>query len=257
MTGGGGIYQQENSQYTKVGKLHLEVEDKKLIKSDICVDGSYSFDGFANKFFSSTPKLDGLKKEFGFEWHDRRNTYMTSSDRNMIVNLSLKIKRLMRSPSTTQKEMDDHWLMTKSFLKMQNQENFKDFTFQIGKEQFKIHKCVLAARSEVLGTMFMSGLDESQKNFSDSITDIDPEVFQLLVNFLYGNKEEFDRKIENYVFGVFRAAHKYQIHVLQDFCVDYITQHCTGPDRAIETFAFASLYDSKELKDLCWDTIKM
>lgn len=239
-------------------KLHLEVTDEKLIKFGvpIQVDGTYKYNKQdTEEIFDpeSLPILNDMRKEFPF----RITNSIVKSPITVKVHLSFKNKRLTRNPSSnSQRSMKDHWTMTKSFLKMQQEDEFKDFEFQVGNQLFKIHKCVFAASSDMLKRMFLSGFDESKKNFSN-ITEIDPEVFQVIVDFVYGNKAEFYRNFENSVFAIYRAAHMYEIKVLQDFCVDFFFEHCTGPDRAIETFTFASFYDLKELKELCWETIRM
>lgn len=146
--------------------------------------------------------------------------------------------------------LDDHWL---SISNIQYQDDFKDFTFIVGNREFKVHKCIFAAKSEVLKTMFTCGFEESESN-STKITDIIPEVFQVLVDFMYGNKEEFLQNIEYFVFSICAAAHKYEIKILQDFCVDHILTGLAGLD-VYGTYAFASFYDLDKLKLPCWKKI--
>ena len=61
---------------------------------------------------------------------------------------------------------------------------FSDVCLCAGGREFKAHKAILATRSPVFGAMFEHEMEESRKGRVE-ISDIDPDVFQELLRFIY------------------------------------------------------------------------
>ena len=62
--------------------------------------------------------------------------------------------------------------------------SFSDVCLCAGGREFKAHKAILATRSPVFGAMFEHEMEESRKGRVE-ISDIDPDVFQELLRFIY------------------------------------------------------------------------
>jgi hypothetical protein len=137
-----------------------------------------------------------------------------------------------------------------------------DFTFIVKGEEssveFKTHKKIMKNTSEVMKTMFLDRWNDQSVKKSSEITDIEPDIFQILVYFIYGDVEEFKEtfKVE-FAFEVFYAAQKYQIENLQKYCVAKIYLELTGIENIVETYTFSDFHDIKDLKLYCWDIIQL
>lgn len=136
-----------------------------------------------------------------------------------------------------------------------------DFTFIVKGEEnsmeFKTHKNIMENASEVMRTMFLDRWKNETDKKSTTITDIEPEIFQILIHFIYGDVEEFEDKFKmEFAFEVFYGAQKYQIENLQKYCISKIYQELTDLENIIETYTFADFHDIKDLKSYCWDIIQ-
>lgn len=77
---------------------------------------------------------------------------------------------------------------------MLDDKTFTDFTFNIRGQEFKVHKCVMSAASDVMKNLITlggCGSGETKKNSANF--DCDPEIFNHLINFIYKSW----RNIEN------------------------------------------------------------
>uniref|UniRef100_A0A1I8M291 BTB domain-containing protein n=1 Tax=Musca domestica TaxID=7370 RepID=A0A1I8M291_MUSDO len=126
--------------------------------------------------------------------------------------------------------------MTHDFAKILASEEFSDVTLVTADgTEFKAHRFVLCARSEVFAAMFRN--DFSERNTSRiTIEDMDAEVMQEMLNYLYT-----DRKIPKQMApALYTAANKYALLHLQDMCEQAL----------IETMDVASVADTLRIADL-------
>uniref|UniRef100_A0AC34QS35 BTB domain-containing protein n=1 Tax=Panagrolaimus sp. JU765 TaxID=591449 RepID=A0AC34QS35_9BILA len=86
-----------------------------------------------------------------------------------------------------------------------NDEKFKDFTFCVGKQEIKIHKCILSRSS----TVFAAILEESTTNRL-VIDDFEVKIVKAAVNFMYKRELDADLKIKA-LLNLSRFAYKYQL----------------------------------------------
>lgn len=94
-------------------------------------------------------------------------------------------------------------ILVKQLTMIQSMSHLADVIFNVCAKQFKAHKIILAARSTVFEALFSS---ESEVDVSQIIiNDIDPEVFQVLLNFIYTG-DIFD--IKKYVAELLVVANK-------------------------------------------------
>uniref|UniRef100_A0A1I8MB33 BTB domain-containing protein n=1 Tax=Musca domestica TaxID=7370 RepID=A0A1I8MB33_MUSDO len=108
----------------------------------------------------------------------------------------------------------------KDLAKLLTDEKFSDVTLVgRGGMQFRAHKNILSARSEVFAAMFDNEFLENKAN-SVSIDDIDGEVLQEMLNYIY--TEEIVSK--ELAADLYVAADKYALVDLQSLCESILTQ---------------------------------
>jgi speckle-type POZ protein len=118
-----------------------------------------------------------------------------------------------------------------------------DVNFNICDRQFPAHKLILAARSEVFDAMFKQPMKEQSTN-KIKIEDIQPEVFQELLRFIYTGRVS-TATMETMAVGLFIAADKYMLNGLKNKCENYLL-HDMSPDNCIELLLNSNLMNSAE-----------
>jgi len=93
-----------------------------------------------------------------------------------------------------------------------------DVTLRAGDQELKVHKLILAARSPVFKQMLSSEMTEASTGIVN-ISDIEPDILNHLCGFMYsGEIQETVWESENAVFGLMRAASKYELGSLLCLC---------------------------------------
>lgn len=103
----------------------------------------------------------------------------------------------------------------KQFRNILNDPTFSDFTFIVQNKEFKVHKAILAASSEVMRKIFTTDLRESNEG-QCKIADIEPEIFENLLRFVYTG--ELPENLDGISLELFKAAHYYGISDLVEIC---------------------------------------
>ena len=119
------------------------------------------------------------------------------------------------------------------------------FSFQDG-QRIGAHKNVLMAKSPVFAAMFQHEMEES-KTGRITIKDIDPDVFQQLLYFIYSGRKKTPLTEEN-VQPLFVAADKYDVKDLWEECIFYMVSSIRVYN-AIDLMIFAHLYSIEELEE--------
>ena len=104
-----------------------------------------------------------------------------------------------------------------------NSMQFSDVIFKVRECEFPAHKNILAARSEVFAAMFQHLMEEQSTNLA-KIEDIEPEVFNQLLRFIYTGRVQVD-KLETMAARLFIAADKYLLDELKNKCENYLLRH--------------------------------
>jgi speckle-type POZ protein len=94
--------------------------------------------------------------------------------------------------------------------------SFSDVIFKVGGSEFPAHKIVLAARSEVFKAMFQHATKEKSTNHVE-IEDIEPDVFQQLLRFIYTGRLTA-ATMEKMAVGLLVVADKYLLTELKAAC---------------------------------------
>ena len=98
-----------------------------------------------------------------------------------------------------------------------------DVNLNIRGRVFPAHKLILATRSEVFAAMFQHQTKEQSSN-QITIEDVEPEVFQELLRFIYTGRVSLD-KMETMAAGLLFAADKYLLDRLKKECENYLLHH--------------------------------
>lgn len=141
-----------------------------------------------------------------------------------------------------------------TFASLVNDDTFADFTFIVRNKQFKIHKCILGAASEVLMAMFTCGLDET-KNGSAKI-DCDPEIFEYFIKFIYTGTWP-EEKMPTVSFELYELANLYGVETLKKVCLAYITSLKVDSNNALDIYEFAITYEDEKLLESTWEYIRV
>eukprot|EP01083_Nonionella_stella_P211477 764605_1 len=125
------------------------------------------------------------------------------------------------------------------FSGLLNNEKFSDAKFIVGEEEkeFIAHRCVLAHRSPVFQTMFLSNMREAYSPDDIRVEDITVDAFDFILRYMYtgqGSELQVSR-----VPGILYAARKYELKGAETVCIEYLSKNL-----AIENVleAFAGLY---------------
>jgi speckle-type POZ protein len=107
---------------------------------------------------------------------------------------------------------------------------FSDVNFNVGGREFPAHKLILAARSKFFAAMFQHPMKE-QSTSQVKMEDIDPEVFDQLLRFIYTGRVPLD-KLQTMAAGLFIAADKYLMDELKMKCENYLFSQMS-PDNCV------------------------
>jgi len=97
--------------------------------------------------------------------------------------------------------------------------------------KFRAHRVVLAARSPVFKTMFLTGMREKRTG-KVVIEDASPEAVRCMLSFAY--KDGCPQLDESNIFDVLKIANKYDMPGLRDICLEFMALNA----RSDNTVAF-------------------
>jgi speckle-type POZ protein len=120
-----------------------------------------------------------------------------------------------------------------------NNETFSDVTFKVFGQEFKAHKNILAARSEVFAAMFEYPTKKQSSNKVEIVEIFyEPDVFEEVLRFIYTGLVPLD-KMESMADLLLEAANEYSLEKLKIACenheihnmdADACFRHLTGTD---------------------------
>lgn len=94
---------------------------------------------------------------------------------------------------------------------------WSDCSFSVSGRNFKAHRLIMGISSPVFKAMFYGPLSTSDDII---IADIEPDIFQLLIVYIYTDKVEIS--CIEHAFELLYAAKKYLLEDLREKCIDYI-----------------------------------
>ncbi|XP_062574313.1 kelch-like protein 24 [Saccostrea cucullata] len=113
--------------------------------------------------------------------------------------------------------------LIKNFEYFRKEGGYNDVTLQVGQKSFPCHKIILAAGSPYFKSMFESGMEESRKTCIE-IKEVDENVFEKLLHFIYTGKVDISSLILQELFG---QSCMFQVTALVDLCVRHFRLHMT------------------------------
>ncbi|XP_048534043.1 BTB/POZ and MATH domain-containing protein 1-like [Triticum urartu] len=130
-----------------------------------------------------------------------------------------------------------------------------DLTIKIGWfKRFKVHACVLAARSPVFRAQLCGAMMESRES-SIRIEDVDAKVFEILLHYVYNDRlpESMDETTEettNMAQHLLIAADRYAMERLKLMCESRLSK-ALDINTVGFTLDLAEQYHCQQLKDCC------
>jgi speckle-type POZ protein len=124
-----------------------------------------------------------------------------------------------------------------------NSMQFSDVILNIRGREFPAHKNILSARSKYFAAMFKHPMKEQSTN-QIKIEDIEPEVFQELLHFIYTGRIS-KATMEKMAANLFIAADKYLLDELKMKCENYLVLHMS-PDNCVVLLLHGDLTNPAE-----------
>lgn len=129
--------------------------------------------------------------------------------------------------------------------KLLESDEWSDCSFRVGAEVMRAHKLILATSSPVFKVMLYGPMADSHEIL---ISDIEPQVFQLLLDFIYKDRVSIGC-LEN-ACGLIYAAKKYMLPYLVALCIRYI-ETSLSIHNVLTIFNFAVLIQEEALITIC------
>jgi len=199
-----------------------------------------------------------LKKETNFgqlSGHCSINALIEQmSEGALTLNFTIEIK--CQRSSVDNCNFYDYVAITKSILAnarqlLQDDDTFSDFTFVVKEREFKVHKGVLAMASRFFRALFKTGMEESRSN-ECIVEDTDPDVFEILLRFMYYGELPANDAIS---MKLFHAADYFESPMLAKICAQEIFYEISA-DNALEALKFGYMYEQTEVKERAWEILK-
>lgn len=156
-------------------------------------------------------------------------------------------------------KLDNWWNGREAQLDVDNEEleevssEPEDVSFEPNEVSFDVHKLVLIARSEVFRAMLTSPTSKESINNQLTITDIQPNIVEKMLQFIYGDN---CTDIDFYAIELFMAADKYFLDGLKTLSVDAICRKRLPKLRqALILAAFGEFYNEDDLVESAIDQI--
>ncbi|XP_040563847.1 speckle-type POZ protein B [Lepeophtheirus salmonis] len=127
---------------------------------------------------------------------------------------------------------------------------FADVTLACQGREFKCHKALLTARSQVFAAMFEHDMEESKHNRVE-VKDVDPDVMADMLRFIYTGRAN---NLENMAADLLAAADKYALDRLKVSCEEALCNSLTV-ENVSEILILADLHSAEQLKAQAIDFI--
>lgn len=202
--------------------------------------------------FNAQNKVRGFKEYL-------RATHLTEKQSNLLANDTLKVfcgiilnkkfsyslwdDDVARSYQQSQVALPERLQVLDDLEQLLESGKFSDIVFQVGSEQIRAHKSILASRSPVFAAMFEHDMKESQVNIVE-IHDFDAQVMKNLLLFMYSGKLT---KLNSIICDLMHAADKYGVKQLTDLCARRMLQ-LLCVDNALKYLIAAHLSSCTALK---------
>lgn len=143
--------------------------------------------------------------------------------------------------------------LSEDFSNLLNSEKFVDFTLVVKGKVFKIHRVVLAARSDFFAKMFSANMQEAV-DANAELKGIEIITFEEVLHYIYtGSVTATACRIS---IDLYAAADFYQIDGLKSICISDIRKNLSESN-ALDAYKLADLYKIEgDLKQEAFHIIK-
>ena len=124
--------------------------------------------------------------------------------------------------------------LLEDFVKLFENMELCDVTFNVRRQEFRAHKTILAARSPVFSAMFQHPSKEKMTGIVD-VADIEPDVFNELLRYIYTGEVPIN-VMDEVAVGLLAAADKYLLEELKKACGDHLV-HKMSPKNCLQLFS--------------------
>ena len=134
--------------------------------------------------------------------------------------------------------------LNRDLLALKSKSSFSDFIIQVGECIYPVHRCILAARSNVFLTMFLQRDTIEMTSSSLILNDYDPSSIDLFLQYFYSDTCIFtdEKKAEE----ILELADKYNVESLKNLAEDYFI---LNKDNCIRLLILADRHTATRLKD--------
>ncbi|KAL2724424.1 speckle-type POZ protein B-like [Vespula squamosa] len=146
----------------------------------------------------------------------------------------------------------DHYNIYKNIRKIYEDKIFADIKINVQDKEFWAHKMILS-QSTVFAAMFSHEMQENIENVIN-IKDIDPELFEVVLKFLYTNEINIKIITEHIFLDLITIADIYQLENLKNQLIERAIIYLTI-DNVMDTLVFAEKLNIAILKESCMSFI--
>jgi speckle-type POZ protein len=164
-------------------------------------------------------------------------------ERNILKVYSLVQIQSIPTVDTPDIPFESNGLLINQLQKLFDGMEYSDLVINVHGREFPAHKAILVTRSEVFAAMFRHSTKENLTNRIE-IEDMEPEVFQELLRFIYTGRLSITT-MEKLTVGLLMAADKYMLKELVRECTVYLIDHMS-PVHCVELFLHVDLLNPPE-----------
>ena len=140
---------------------------------------------------------------------------------------------------------EDRAVLPHQFYQLYQQDLLTDYTLVCAGEKLKVHKAILAARSEYWKGLFTSGMAETSKD-STEVLAVNLPTLHLFLEFIYTGK--ISEKLEQgQVELLLEAADFYAVHSLKEQCEEGLIASL-GSSNLIDRLILADTFSASNLR---------
>lgn len=233
------LYHHKGENNESMFELQLHLDEASTDPSNMWTNADFIFKAKEDHF-------DLTKPSFAWSNVERPNILLQKKDfysdhflSNGFLSIVCKVKvKITKKVISIMESVDE------SLTKLRENGIYTDVSIKIGKENYKAHRMVLAARSKYFETMFNSYFKESTSSEIE-LKEIEPEVFEVILSFLYSNR--IPANFEKVANDLLRASHRLQLTFLTDLCESHFCKNISI-ENCLERLMFANLYSQNKLK---------
>lgn len=177
---------------------------------------------------------------------DNKDEYLPNNTLTVCVEHSM-----YDTPVTTSRKLElniSKRQMIHDYTELYNSKMISDVIINVGDKEFQAHKIILMARSPVLAAMFSHEMIEKKQN-KVSITDITPEIFEKVLEYIYTDEVIGLDEIAD---DLLEAAEKYQLQSFKETCQESLSVTLDF-ENAFKLMTLADLYNANHLLEFTTD----